>query len=312
MTGPVRAFRGFGHRGGRRLTRMVTGASLVAALVGAAPAASPAAVVRATHISANATPSTVLAGQTLVVSGTARPALPAVGLTALELVAGRWRTVGRAHESASGAYTLSVEAPAKAGSLQLRVVRAATASARAGTSRTIATHVVTSALAVRALAATTVVAGNPIDVNGAVSPKATGTVTLQRLLAGHWVRLATAGLSASHFALAAREPVGTYRLRVLSPVTPHPGSRREPHPHRHGRPCGGDPAAGSAVVASARPDEACTRADPTQPDGSPDPADSAGDRARCSGRDRGPRRDDGHRELDIPVRRRVSDHGLPG
>ena len=196
------------------------GVSLVAALVGAAPAASHATSVRPTRITVTESPTTTLVGHAVVVSGTAVPVVPGVGLTVVRLVTGHWRTIGHTRESATGAFSLSVKAPATPGSVELRVVRSATSETRAGSSRTIAAHVVTSALAVRAHAAETVVEGTPITVSGDVSPGASGTVTLQRLLAGHWIRVATSRLAAARFALVARVPAGTYQLRVLSPVTP--------------------------------------------------------------------------------------------
>ena len=215
MRRSARGSRRSGDNGGPRLIRLLLGGSLVAALVGAAPAAA----ARPTHISATESPSTALVGQPLVVSGRAFPASPGRSLTVVRLVAGRWQTVARVRESATGAYSVSLKAPGKPGAVELRVLGSATSKTRAAASATLSAHVVTAAFAVRAHAATTVPAGTPITVNGDVSPTTSGTVTLQGLLAGRWVRVATSRLAGSRFVLVATEPAGTYHLRVLSPMT---------------------------------------------------------------------------------------------
>ena len=230
MHKPVRSSRLFAFGGGSHLARVLTGTSMVGALVGAAAPASQAAALRPTHISAVESPTTALVGHPLVVSGTALPILPGAPLTVLQLVAGRWRSVGHAHESATGAFSVAVKAPGTPGSIKLRVVRGATSSTRAGSSRTVLARAVTSALAVRAQAATTVVEGAPIVVTGEVSPKASGSVTLQRLHAGHWLRLAASRLTASRFTLVAARAGRHLPVACSQPGDHHQGGRGEPSP----------------------------------------------------------------------------------
>src|SRR4051794_36179885 len=198
--------------------RLVLAGCLAVALLGVAPAGH-AATGHSTLLTVAVHPSTVLVGGVLAVSGKAVPALPGVGVTVLRLQAGHWHTLGHALESATGSYSLSVRAPSKPGLVSLRVIRSATATARAGVSQTLGVHVVTAVFKVRTHATTPVALGTPITVFGTVSPAAAGVVELQRRLGGRWIALATSKLTRSTFTLKAAEPAGTYTLRVRSPMT---------------------------------------------------------------------------------------------
>jgi alpha-tubulin suppressor-like RCC1 family protein len=205
----------------RRSARLSAPLLAVTVVASVAAGISPALAsgTRASQITVSATPSTELAGGTFVVAGTARPVDTSLGLTVLRLENGHWRTVGHAHESRIGSFSLPLKAPTTTGLMSVRVVRAAGKSVAAGVSRTFAVHVVGKRFSVHATSAPTVVNPAPITVRGTVSPRATGVVSLQRLQAARWNTIATVAIHGSSYSLATVRPIGSYELRVVKPAT---------------------------------------------------------------------------------------------
>jgi alpha-tubulin suppressor-like RCC1 family protein len=206
--------RGFNLHGHtfRSLVAMSLAAGLLAAGAAGAAAAAPAAK---TKVSAHATPSTAHIGSVLVVSGVVSPR-GAGAASVQRLVGHSWRTIGHAKVSAKGAYTLSLRAPKTAASWTLRVVRPASKAISAGASAALHVRIVKAIYAVTATTAASVSAGQPIVVTGKVSPKATGTLWLQRLQGRTWLNFASTKLTnSSSYAIRTTRPAGSYRLRVV-------------------------------------------------------------------------------------------------
>jgi alpha-tubulin suppressor-like RCC1 family protein len=180
--------------------------------------AKPARAVthRATsRVVAHVDPATAYVGTKIVVRGAVTPAR--VGPVVLEsYVRHVWRTVGHGRTSRTGSFSLSLKAPARPAGLLLRVTRPASHLAKAAVSATLRIRVVNVRFSVSATLPPRVLdPGKPIVVTGTVKPKASGTVLLQRLVAGSWHTLASAKLTKkSRFALRTVQPAGDYPLRV--------------------------------------------------------------------------------------------------
>ena len=198
-----------------RVTSVVVGAVLAVVLPGAVPAVA-AGHLSATRLVAHAAPATLHAGSVLVVSGSVSPR-SASPLLVQSQVGGVWHTVGKAKLAArGGGFSLSVRAPKSPGGWVLRVARARSDAATAGVSGVLRVRVVTTMYVVHAAAAGRVMVGAPVVVTGSVKPKATGSVSLQRLVGKTWVAFGSSTLSASSsFRLALLRPIGSYRLRVV-------------------------------------------------------------------------------------------------
>ena len=213
----------------RRSTRSAAALGVVLSLtVAATPAA--AAVRKATsHITAHASVSTVAARGSVVVSGSVTPRVSGLAVRVQRLEGHTWKTVGHGAESRTGGYSIAITAPASAGTVSLRAVRPATKSVKAAVSHTLRVRVTTAAYRVTArVTATPVPSGSPIVVAGRVSPTASGQVTVQVLTGSAWTTLGSEGLVASAYTFLVREPVGTYRLRVVKPATSHYASGVSP------------------------------------------------------------------------------------
>ncbi|BEP13442.1 hypothetical protein acdb102_17530 [Acidothermaceae bacterium B102] len=188
---------------------------LVAATLTAAPAEAAKAPVRTT-ISAHLTPATSLVNAAAVVSGTVSPKGGTVLLQ--RLVGKKWQTLTTGKVSAKGAFSLSVRSKTAA-IVRLRVIRAASKTAKAGVSSSVTLHVVPTGFLVAAASAP-VTAPAPLVVTGSVAPKATGAVQLQRLTGATWATVATATLtSTSAYSLTITLPAGPAQLRVVKPYT---------------------------------------------------------------------------------------------
>ncbi|MDX6206373.1 MAG: hypothetical protein QOF39_2430, partial [Frankiales bacterium] len=203
----------------RRGLRVLVAAALGASMVAAGTPALAAAKV-ATHISALATPTTAKVSSIVVVTGTAKPAISGLAVSLQRFDGRHWNTVAHAKESRTGAYSVSMKAPGKAATMRLRVVRAAAKSDKAGVSRTLVVRVVKTAYVIKAVHGVSVPNGQPITVTGTVKPKGTGTVQLQRKLAGKWRTIATAKLTkTSTYTVRTVQNAGSYALRMVKPQT---------------------------------------------------------------------------------------------
>jgi alpha-tubulin suppressor-like RCC1 family protein len=141
-------------------------------------------------------------------------------VTVQRLVGKKWVTVSYAKPAATGTFTVSVKALGKPATWKVRAVRPKSGAVKAVTSNVISVHVVKTAFSVAASAGTTVTNGSPVVVTGTVTPKASGTVSLQAASGTTWRTVATAPLSkASTFTVGAVEPLGSYRLRVVKSAT---------------------------------------------------------------------------------------------
>jgi alpha-tubulin suppressor-like RCC1 family protein len=184
-------------------------------------AAGPAVAAKApahTAISAHLTASTVLVHSTAAVSGTVSPAGGSVVLE--RLVGTKWQPVAHQKPSRAGAFSFSVRAPKAAATWSLKVIRASSSTAKAGTSATLHLHAVTKQFAVAAASASTVTAPGASTVTGVVIPAASGTVQVQRQDGKSWITVATGKLGAGGvFSVSTTLPVGTQRLRVVKPYT---------------------------------------------------------------------------------------------
>ncbi|MDX6230974.1 MAG: hypothetical protein QOI76_4364, partial [Frankiales bacterium] len=171
------------------------------------------------HLSATASPLTVLPHNTVTVAGTVTPR--GTGVVMLQRYsAGRWVQVAHKPTSASGSYSFAIKTSATLGTSIYRVTRAASSAAKAVISKTMHVHVVKTAYKVKNVARPAVPSATPIVVTGSVSPKAKGTVRLEVLQHGAWHAIASAKLSAaSTYSLSKVEPTGVYALRVRSPLT---------------------------------------------------------------------------------------------
>ena len=181
--------------------------------------ASSKTALSATSITNIADPMTVHVGSAILISGNAVPASTAP-VYLQRYVGHQWVSLGHKTPHAAGAFTFSVKASAKAQTWIFRVVRAATATTVAGTSRTRHVQISKSSFHVLATTPTRVAAGTALVVTGSVSPKATGRVALQMLSNNVWTSLTAATLTkTSTFTLQATQPAGAYRLRVLKPFS---------------------------------------------------------------------------------------------
>jgi alpha-tubulin suppressor-like RCC1 family protein len=109
---------------------------------------------------------------------------------------------------------VSLRAPKTAVKLSLRVVRAASPTTKAIVGATLHVRVVKTSFKVTAAAkpATTAV---PLAVTGTVTPKASGSVSLDQAVGTQWVSIGKAVLSGtSSYAFSKALAVGTYKLRV--------------------------------------------------------------------------------------------------
>ncbi|BEP15804.1 hypothetical protein acdb102_41150 [Acidothermaceae bacterium B102] len=178
--------------------RWTVGPLLVALLLTATPAqASP-------HLTVRVAQSTVRVGGVVVVSGTASRG----SVDVERRVGARWRPIARATVGRSGAYTMSLRAPANAITWQLRTTQGRTA-------RRITVHVVSRSWVITAVTAPPVTSPDRIAVSGSVSPRSSGVVWLQAFSSGSWHDLGTAKLtSASTYLVHTTARPGIYTLRV--------------------------------------------------------------------------------------------------
>ena len=192
--------------------------SLVAAVDPAL--AAPHRVV--SRVVAHVDPATAYVGTPVVVRGSVTP--PAAGPVLLQsYVRHAWRTVGHGRTTRAGSFSLSVRAPRTPVSLLLRVFRPASRTAKAAAAASFRVRVVKVRFTVTAGSPPGQLgAGQPIVVTGAVKPKATGTVLLQRLVSHTWRTIASTRLSKrSRYAFRTLQPTGAYPLRVSKPFTTH-------------------------------------------------------------------------------------------
>ena len=195
-----------------------TSAVVILSLFAAAGPASAAKAPAHTMISAHLTATTVLVNSATTVSGTVTPA---GGTAVLErLVGTKWQTVAHVKPTKVGAYVFPVRAPKAATTWSLRVVRAASNAAKAGTSATLKLHIVTKQYVVAAASAGTVTSPAASVITGVVIPAGGGTVQVQLLQGTTWIAGATGRIgSGGTFSVSTPLPVGTQHLRVLRPYT---------------------------------------------------------------------------------------------
>jgi alpha-tubulin suppressor-like RCC1 family protein len=196
--------------------RLAATAALVLAgsMAAAVPAAAATSHPAVTHLRAAVTPATALVGTTVTVAGTVTPR--STGAVSLQGLVGKaWKTVAHAVPAKTGAYTLHLRVPKTPTSVALRVVRSASATTKAGVSATLHVRVVKTAYSVTAVHPAALTTADQLTVTGKVSPKATGSVSLDREVGTHWVSLGKAVLSKTS-AYAFRKPLtaGSYKLRV--------------------------------------------------------------------------------------------------
>jgi alpha-tubulin suppressor-like RCC1 family protein len=196
-------------------------ATVATVLCLSAATAGPAAAAKApahTAISAHLTASTVLVKSTATVSGTVSPAGGSVVLE--RLIGAKWQSAAHQQPSRTGAFAFSVRAPKAAATWSLKVVRAASSTAKAGTGATLHLHVVTKQFVVAATSASTVTSPTASTVTGVVVPAVSGAVQVQQLKGKTWIAAATGKLGAGGaFSVKATFSVGTHKLRVLKPYT---------------------------------------------------------------------------------------------
>jgi Putative Ig domain/Regulator of chromosome condensation (RCC1) repeat len=189
-------------------------AALVCSLLPGISTALPAAAASTSRITIAASPSTAHVGSVVVVTGVVTPHTSAP-VEVQRLVGHTWKALAHSRSSKAGGYMVSLRAPVKAATWQLRVVEPG-----AATSRSVRVHVVKAIFTVRAAATPTVAYAKPIVVTGTVTPKATGSVALQRFQHKGWHNLATSKLSrTSTFTFSTTQPTGAYRLRVVKAFT---------------------------------------------------------------------------------------------
>jgi alpha-tubulin suppressor-like RCC1 family protein len=195
-------------------------AVISAALIALPLVAGPAdAAAKPTHLGLVIAPATVLVGGPVVLSGTATPALTGSSVVLQRANGKTWTTVAHQKAGAAGTFAFHVKAPKAAATWLLRVTRSAGGGDKAGVSATHRLRVVKTAFSVTAAATLTTTAGTVV-VSGSVSPHATGTVELQRLVGGTWIAVATDTLNASTYSIRASLPTSaTYSLRVVKAFT---------------------------------------------------------------------------------------------
>ena len=201
--------------GSARRAAVVCAALLVVPL-----AAGPAtAASRPTHLGVAVSPATVLVGGAVVLSGTATPAVTGAPVL-LQRAAGKvWTTLAHQKSTAAGTFVFHLKASKAAATWALRVTRAAGGGAKAGVSATALVRVVKTAWAVTASASLGTTTGSVV-VTGTVGPHATGTVTLQQLVANAWIPVTTGTLTAGAYSITTTVPTSaSYTLRVVKPFT---------------------------------------------------------------------------------------------
>ncbi|BEP13699.1 hypothetical protein acdb102_20100 [Acidothermaceae bacterium B102] len=197
--------------------RLRRAAAVVAAIVTLPLVAGPAAAAsRATHLTVSATPSTVIVGGAVLVTGVATPARAGSTVVLQRANGTKWTVIAHQKSGATGTFAFHLKAPQAAATWLLRVTRSAGGGDKAGVSASRRVHVVTTAFSVSAAATLTTSAGTVV-VSGIVSPPAPGTVTLQRLIGGVWTDAATDSLNTSGgYSIRVSLPTAaTYSLRVV-------------------------------------------------------------------------------------------------
>jgi hypothetical protein len=186
-------------------------------LVTAVPAQAAAPV--ASHLRSAVAPATVLIGGSVVVSGAVSPSVAGSPVVLQKLVAGHWQTLAHHATGKGGSYSFKVHATGKVATWSLRVIRSASSKAKAVTGKTLKVHLSKTAykISLSTVTVTSVNAGLPVDLSGAVTPKTTGKVYLQTLHLGAWRTLASATLSASQYSFSVKLAPNSYALRVLRP-----------------------------------------------------------------------------------------------
>jgi alpha-tubulin suppressor-like RCC1 family protein len=198
------------------LTALVTALS-VAGSTGLAAAAKKPAV---THLGATAAPATALVGGVVTVTGTVTPKAT-TALVLQRLVGKTWTTLAHVKAGKTGAYAVTLHAPKKPATLTLRVTRVASATAKAGVSGTLHVRVVKTAFKVTAVASgATLTTAQTLTVSGKVTPKGTGSISLDKAVGTTWVSLGKATLTkTSTYRFAKALPAGSYKLRVSKTFT---------------------------------------------------------------------------------------------
>ncbi len=195
----------------RLLTAVATALSLMSAL--------PAQAATTSHVSATASPLTVLTHSTVTIAGKVTPRGNGV-VNLQRYTGGKWVQLSHKTASRTGSYAFAIKTSGTVATTIYRVTRNASGGAKAAVSRTQHVHVVKTAYKVKAAGRPTVALGSPIVVTGSVSPKVKGSVRLEVLQHGKWNSIATAKLSAaSTYSLSKVEPTGVYAVRVRSPLT---------------------------------------------------------------------------------------------
>jgi hypothetical protein len=199
--------------------RSVTAASVaLSLLVAAAPARASAPAT--SHLRSAAAPATVLVGRSFVVSGAVSPSVAGGKPVYLQrLVAGKWVTLTHKASGKQGVYNFTVRAKGKAGVWTLRVLRPASSKAKGVIGKKMKVLLTKTGFKITTAAVTKVNAGNPVVITGTVTPKATGTVTLEVLRGKTWATLATAVLTSSSYSFSKLLPPNSYPLRVVKAFT---------------------------------------------------------------------------------------------
>lgn len=173
-----------------------------------------AAAARPAPVTAAANPAVAHVGSVVTVTGTLSRHPGTVTLQ--RLVGKAWRAVGHGKSNRTGEFSLAFRAPKSAATVLLRVAGPVAPQV----SRTLRVRVVKAIFTVRATTPALVSDLGHVVVTGTASPKAHGSVRLQRLSHGSWVTVVTAAsTSAGHFTLRTTLPQGSYGLRVLRPAT---------------------------------------------------------------------------------------------
>jgi alpha-tubulin suppressor-like RCC1 family protein len=197
----------------RCLATMTTVAALVTAT---APAQAATRHLATTHLHVVVTPTTARLRSVVVIAGTATPVTSAP-VTLQRLVGKKWVTLAHVRATTKGAFTIRLRAPKRAATWSVRLTRAASKLTKPAATPVIHLHLVKSAFAITAAPApATVHNGQSLVVAGTVSPKATGTVSLQKLSGKTWTTVAKANLATmSTYSVSTRLAVGSYTFRVF-------------------------------------------------------------------------------------------------
>jgi alpha-tubulin suppressor-like RCC1 family protein len=183
--------------------------------VGLATPALAAAHPVTSHLKVAATPTTARIGSLVTVHGTMTPRTAGVLLSVQTQVKHRWVTITHVKTTKGGVYAVSPRAPRSTASWTLRVIRPAARTAKLAVSSTLHIRVVKAFYTVFASAPTQASVTGPIVVTGSISPRATGSVTLQLFRAKTWHAVGSAVLTpASTFTVSTTQALGTYQLRV--------------------------------------------------------------------------------------------------